>query len=383
MDLKLFFDPIHKDIATKDFTADSFVQSVYFNEEKMPEIKGMDIALIGIVDKPNAPQPSNSSVQHIRRKLYDLKESSGSCKVIDLGNLRSGPNNDETIGRVQAVCHYLMQKQVLPILIGGSQDYDIGQFKSYEDEEKFISVCCVDSRIDMDAQTEHGPDRHIHDMLIHEPNYLFGYSHIGYQSYFVSSENLKTLRKLNFTTMRLGEMREDFKKVEPIIREADMLSFDISAIQKMYTPAGSRSDVFGLTGEEACQIMWYAGLNDKLSSLGIYEYHCEKDSNDHQTAQVIATMIWYFVEGFKNRKSEKGFQTNDYLKYQVTMDAEPASITFYKSRLSDKWWMEVPKVNSKSVYDRNIIVPCDHYDYEQALKGEIPDRWISTFAKFS
>ncbi|HSK12544.1 MAG TPA: hypothetical protein VK907_04965, partial [Phnomibacter sp.] len=45
----------------------------------------------------------------------------------------------------------------------------------------------------------------------------------------------------------------------------------------------------------ACQICWYAGLSNKLSSIGFYEYNPLEDSKG-QTASVIATMIWYLVE---------------------------------------------------------------------------------------
>ncbi|WP_109830864.1 formimidoylglutamase [Reichenbachiella versicolor] len=383
MDLKLFFNPIDESLSDKSFKADSLIQSVYLNEEKLPDILNIDIAIIGIKENNGYSTITDTGVRFIRKKLYSLKRSNSSTEIVDLGNLRSGPSREETYKRLKAVCQYLMHKQILPIIIGGSHDIDLGQFLAYEEDDKLISICNVDSHFDMDNQTELPSENHIHTMINHNPNFLFNYSHLGYQSYFVSPTISKIFKQLNFSTYRIGEMREDFKKVEPVIRESDMLSFDISAIQKAYTPAGNKSDVFGLTGEEACQIMWYAGLNDKLSSVGIYEYNPEKDTNDHQSAQVIAVMIWYFIEGFNNRKGEKGFQTNDYMKYVVTMDNEPDAITFYKSRLSDKWWMEVPNLNNKSIYERNTIVPCDHNDYNLALNGEIPDRWIKVFSKHS
>ena len=82
-----------------------------------------------------------------------------------------------------------------------------------------------------------------------------------------------------------------------------MLTFDISSIKLQFCPGGSQSEVFGLTGEEACQICWYAGMNDKLSSAGFYEYDPDKDIDGQPTAITMAVMIWYFIEGFKNRKS--------------------------------------------------------------------------------
>ena len=49
-----------------------------------------------------------------------------------------------------------------------------------------------------------------------EPNNLFNYSNIGYQTYFNSQEELDLLNSLFFDAYRLGEVK-DLTKVEPII----------------------------------------------------------------------------------------------------------------------------------------------------------------------
>ena len=63
------------------------------------------------------------------------------------------------------------------------------------------------------------------------------------------------------------------------------------------------------------------------------------------------------------------------------MPAEPENLVFYKSTLSEKWWMEVPYPQGKFLYERNLIVPCSYSDYQLASKGEVPDKWITTQAK--
>lgn len=382
MDLKLYFDPVDQSLSNRSFSSDSFIQSVYLNENKMPDIKLMDIAIVGLTETRGSASMKSTGVKMIREKLYALKKGTGSCNVVDLGNLRNGPDLEETYKRLQSICQYLIGQDILPIMIGGSHDLDLGQYLAYEEEDKMVSVLNVDSRFDLNDKSASDPNEsHIHRIFTHEPNYLFNYSQLAHQSYLVNSSATKVLEQLSFSPVRLGALRDDIKRMEPLIREADMLTFDLSAIQTIYCPGGNRSEIFGLTGEEACQIMWYAGMNDKLSSAGIYEYNPDKDLDDHPSAMVAATMIWYFIEGFKNRKGEKGFQTNDYMKYVVSMNAEPESIVFYKSRLSDKWWMEVPNATHVGIYDRHYIVPCDYADYEMATKGEVPERWISTYSK--
>jgi formiminoglutamase len=122
-------------------------------------------------------------------------------------------------------------------------------------------------------------------------------------------------------------------------------------------------------------------MNEKLRSIGFYEYNPDLDEHNKKTASVIATMIWYFVEGYYNRKNEQNFKSNDFMKYSVSMPVEPEVISFYKSKFSEKWWMEIPYPSGIKKYSRNSIVPCSYSDYQTAVKGEIPDRYISTIAK--
>ena len=382
MDLKLFFDAIDEELASESLPQDSLFNFIYANEHKMPDLEGLDLAIVGLNEIGGNPNISKSGTSEIRKKLYSLKRGVGSANIADLGDLRNGPTPEETATRLQEVVRLLMEANIVPVLVGGTHDLDLGQYKSYEDQEKLVSVLAIDSRFDLSDETDASlSSSHIHKILTYEPNFLFNYNHLGYQSYLVSPSAMKVMEQLSFNTVRLGDVREDLRKMEPAIREADMLSFDLSAIRSQDCAGGSQSEIFGLTGEEACQICWYAGMNDKLSSAGFYEYDPDRDDSRYSGAMTVAVMIWYFIEGFKNRKGERGFQTNDFLKYIVSMDTEPETITFYKSQLSEKWWMEVPNSNQKAIYDRNVIIPCDYSDYEKASAGEIPERWINTYSR--
>jgi len=283
---------------------------------------------------------------------------------------------------VKEVGQILIDHNVLPIIIGGSHDIDYGQYQAYEGLEKLISVLNVDAFLDME-DTENGPmaNRHIQNILLHEPNYLFNYSHLAYQSYLINPDSINVLEKLYFDAYRIGLLRSNITEMEPVIRNADMLSFDITAIKSSDAPGNVNAQPFGLTGEEACQLCWYAGLNEKLSSTGFYEYNPELDDKDKKTASIIATMVWYFIEGFYHRKNEQNFKTNDYLQYLVSMPGDPNTLTFYKSKLSEKWWMEIPSQKGTSKFERNCIVPCSYSDYQSASEGEVPERYLTTFSK--
>ena len=384
MDLTILFSPVEESLYTDITSPSSFFKSIHAFTEKMPDYRGAHIALFGIKEERGAPanQGTAAGPDEVRRKLYQLKRGMGGYRIVDLGNLNIGHDVNESYVRVSEVCRMLLEQNVLPIIIGGSHDLDYGQYCAYESMNKLVSLLNIDAFLDLDEKKESAENKHhIHKILLHEPNYLFSYTHLAYQSYLIDPQAVNVLEKLYFEAFRVGQLRTNLQEIEPIIRNADMVAFDVTAIRSSDAPGNANAQPFGLTGEEACQMCWYAGLNEKLSSIGFYEYNPSHDDQHKKTASVVATMIWYFIEGYYNRKNEQNFKSNDFMKYSVSMPVEPEVIAFYKSKFSEKWWMEIPYQNGREKYSRNSIVPCSYGDYQTAVKGEVPDRYISTLAK--
>lgn len=384
MDLTILFSPVDETVYRDITSSTSFFKNISIFGEKMPDYKDAHIALIGVKEERGTLSNIGTAqgADEIRKKLYNLKRGTGAYRIVDLGNLNVGHDLEETYVRISEVCRMLLEKNVLPVLIGGTHDLDYGQYCAYETMEKLVSILNVDAMLDLEDKSESGASRqHIHKILLHEPNYLFSYTHLAYQSYLIDPLSISILEKLYFEAFRIGQIRTNIQEVEPAIRNADLLSFDVTAIRSADAPGNASAQPFGLSGEEACQICWYAGLNEKLSSIGFYEYNPQHDDAHKKTAAVIATMIWYFIEGYYCRKNESNFRSNDFLKYTVSMPVEPEVIQFYKSKFSEKWWMEVPYPNGRERYARNSIVPCSYNDYQIAIKGEVPERYISTLAK--
>jgi formiminoglutamase len=380
MDIKLFLDPVSEYCVNADLSPGSFQKSIFINHNKMYDLDGIDLAILGVTDLRSGQIDSKGGIDHFRRELYQLSRTSGYNRVLDLGNLRNGPGPEDTKLRLMEVCEHLLGRDILPIIIGGTHDFDFGQYRAYEAHEKLITLLNVDARLDLSDEKD-ARFSHIARIIKHDPNFLFNYIHLAYQSYFVDPDQTGIMDQLSFESIRLGEMKGKIQEYEPIIRDADMLSFDMSAIQSLYFPGTDRPNVFGLTGEEACQICWYAGQNDKLTSVGFYDYMESKDAQDHRSAQLLATMVWYFIEGYYHRKGDKNFLSNDYLIYEVAFEDRPETIRFYKSKKSEKWWMEIPDENSESVFLRNKMIPCGYSDYETALKGDFPQRWLNALSR--
>ena len=183
------------------------------------------------------------------------------------------------------------------------------------------------------------------------------------------------MEKMLFDIFRLGAIRP-IKEVEHLLRDADLVYFDISAIKYSDSPAHRLASPNGLSGEEACSIARYAGISDKTSLFNINGYVEELD-NQGISAQLIAQMIWYFMEGFYQRKNDYPVGSkSDYLKFIVLIDEGDFELVFYKSPRSGRWWLELNHDHFKSSnYKRHTLIPCSEEDYQRALSQEIPQRW--------
>jgi formiminoglutamase len=377
MNLQSFFLPIPETLTQQNHKANSFFKALAIHQDKFPNIKGLQIALIGLTEKRGMihHESIERASLEIREKLYALKIGPEILKIADLGDLKNGSTLEETYHNIKTVGEFLMKNQILPVFFGGTHDLDMGQYLAYQGLEKMISMVTIDAKVDMEEEgLPH--ETHSQDIILHQPNYLFNYTHLAYQSFLTDHQLINVLEKLYFDHLRLGSVKENIHETEPYIRNADLLSFDINALQSSDAPGAADAQVFGLTGEQACQLCKFAGLNEKLSSFGIYGYQPYFDDNRNKTASIIATMIWYFIEGFYGRKDTLSFKSSDYLKYNVSLDTQPSSLIFYKSKQSEKWWMEIPQ-NEGGKYERFSIIPCSYQDYLLAQSGEVPERWIN------
>lgn len=350
-----------------------------------PEFDKADLAIIGVPEDRNAVdnEGCGQGPDLIRKFLYKLFPGTFNPRIIDLGNLKRGNTQNDTYFALTSTVSELLSANIIPIILGGSQDLTYANYQAYQNLGQIINIVSIDNMFDLGkSEGELNSQSWLSSIILHQPNYLFNYANIGYQTYFIDQEALKLMNNLFFDTYRLGIVRADLEEVEPIVRNADVLSFDISSVRTSDAPGNRNTTPNGFYGEEACQIVRYAGLSDKLTSIGFYEYNPKFD-HDGQTAHLIAQMIWYFMEGFYSRPHDFPFRNEeDYMKYHVTISDHQQDITFYKSKKTDRWWMEIPlPAEQRAKYERHYLVPCSYKDYQQATNEEIPDRWWMVYQK--
>lgn len=387
--MEIYFEPI--DLSGYDYADKAHrkrlgdVVRAFHAEAAFPELEGIDIAILGVNEDRAAVNNKGcaKAPTHIREYLYRLFEGDFKARIADLGNIRAGDSIKDTYFAVTEVLQELISAGIMPVLLGGSQDITFAAYRAYEKLNRIINIVAVDPMFDLgEKEGDLTAHSYLSKIILNQPNYLFNYTNIGYQTYFVDDEAIQLMENLFFDAYRLGQLRSDLTESEPIIRNADLLTFDISSIRQSDAPGNANASPNGFYGEEACQLMRYAGMSDKLNSLGIYEMNPEKDRNG-QTAHLAAQMIWYFIDGYYRRFKEVPHESQEgYIKYTVPIKDHKEDLVFFKSKKSDRWWMQVPVRSSLRIkFERHYFVPCSYSDYQTALENEIPERWWRAFQK--
>ncbi|WP_129715192.1 formimidoylglutamase [Pedobacter sp. SYP-B3415] len=361
------------------------------HEAEFPDLEEgqFDLAIIGVSDDRRAVGNEGCALapDYFREKFYRLHEGAFNSRIVDLGNIRAGAEVSDTYIALKTVVTELVKMGILPVIIGGGQDLTYAQYMAYEQLEQKVDLVVVDNAFDISDDGEEGittrSDSYLNKIFLHQPNYLFNFSNLGYQTYFVNQDSIKVMDKLYFDAHRLGEFTADISLTEPVIRNASMISFDMGAIRSSDAGANANATPNGFYGEDACRITRYAGMNDKLTSIGFYEFNPAYDQNG-QTALLLAQMVWYFVDGYYNRKKDFPLTPkSQFIIYRASLKEGTGEMVFVKSKKSDRWWMQVPYPSGPTKNERYHLVPCRYDDYQTAVNGEMPDLWWRTYQKLS
>jgi formiminoglutamase len=366
-----------------DYIKGQFGLSIDAYVHAFPSLEETHLALIGVQDDRRAigNEGAQLAPDAVRKQLYLLNEGAFELRMADLGNIVAGDTPRDTYFALKTVVSELIRRNIVPVIIGGGQDLTYGQYWAYEDLEQKVDLVVLDSHFDLEDEEDVNSRSFLNKVILHEPNYLFNYANIGYQTYYVNQDSIRLMQKLYFDVYRLGEISSNVAESEPVIRTADMLSVDIGVIRQSDAPGNANVHPNGFYGEQVCQMMRYAGMSDKLSSVGIYEYNPKYDQRG-QTAALIAQMIWCFTEGYYSRKEDRPLTSKSgFTKYRATFKDSEHEVVFYKSRKTDRWWMQIPYPNTKTKNERFHLVPCSYQDYQTAVGGEMPDRWWRNFQK--
>ena len=349
---------------------------------ELPVLKDVKFALLGI--KENRADidfmGAELSFDAYRKALYSLYPGNWNYKIIDLGDIEKGETAEDTRFAAKEVLAALLEKNIVPIILGGSQDLAYSQYRAYDFLGKMVNVVNVDNRFDLgNAELPISNKSYVGKMVVDKPFNLFNYSVLGYQSFFNAPQEIALMDKLFFDAYRLGEITADTTIVEPIMRDADMVTLDVTAIKSAELSYKNNDSPNGFDGREICAISRYAGISNKVKSFGVYELSNFIESKSG--AMLVAQILWYFIEGFNFRVKDDDFENeNLFTSYSVPIEDEV--LEFKKSNKTERWWIVLPFIsNVNNKLKRQALLPCTYGEYLRACNQEIPERWLKARQK--
>lgn len=338
----------------------------YTGSENISDFK---VGIIGLDDtRNNFPNKTSFNPDIVRNYLYSLVGFS-KLPIIDFGNLKTGKTIDDTYALIKRITEYFDQKDIVIVLFGGTQEISKPISQSLFKGQNKLELSFIDAMFDC-----------IHDSDFHSKSYLLDdfYTQekqivknvLAFQTYLVSQAKVSVLKNTGYNLFRLGNIRNNFQSIEPILRDSDFVSMDLSAIRQADSPASNFKSPNGLYAEEACQLMNISGLSDKVKFLNINGIDTSKDVNG-QSAHLLAQLIWHFIFGISNRKGEYPKRPlTGYKKIFINNEKLGYEFVFYKNEENNRFWVELPSEKQKRVE----VIACAETDYISVCNNEIPER---------
>ena len=334
----------------------------------IPDLESTNVCIIGLDEYRNSFfQSATQDLDSIRREFYKLKFSNWKLSISDLGNLPNGNTVDDTYHALYEICKELLSKKIVLIIIGGSNDLIYPIFKSFDSYSDKVNIVSIDNQFDLYQESELVSGRtYMNKIIIDDSNSLNDFTNIGYQRHLCSHDELQLMEKLFFEYISLGEISENNMKAEPIMRNSNIVGFDMKSLSFSASFDQNEGNPNGIDSRLACILTKYAGQSNKTNFLGLFEL-----SNNKVSSKLYSEIIWYFLDGVDKRIIESDFNDSQtFNKYIVQTSGR--DIIFYKSKISEKWWMLVDTSKNKSI----SYLPCLESDYLEALNDNIPIRWL-------
>lgn len=350
----------------------SFLQG---DEIQSVQLSGYTIAIVGIKEYRNSLNAhfTSDNIAAVREQFYSLYTGDWNTSIIDLGDIDPGDQIADTYYAVKSLSAACLKSDTLLITIGGSQDLMYPLYRSFDNLHSMVNVVNVDCRFDLgDIDAPITSRSYVGKMVSEMPYNLFNYANLGFQTYYNSQDEIDLLDKMYFDAVRLGELDQNLKISEPYMRDADLVGIDMQSIASS-SIAFAEANPNGIDGKQICTLSRYAGISDRSKIFSIFEL---PQTFQTTSVKLISEMIWYFIEGVNYRCGEYPLKIDDsYIKYQVPIDDQV--IVFFKSIISGRWWVELPFFTGhNNKLKQRTLLPCDENDYNEAINGNLPQRWL-------
>tara|TARA_A100001011_G_scaffold84392_1_gene88182 strand:- start:4203 stop:5333 length:1131 start_codon:yes stop_codon:yes gene_type:complete len=365
-----YFDSVDKKLI-------DFVENLNFNQigknikingrDDLSRIESSDLVIFCISDYrlDTTNSKSFNADKDFRKKFYSLFYSDWNINFFDLGNLVKGNLVSDTQFALKSIIDFFIKNQIFVITIGGSQDFTLDLYSSLKKYLSKINLVAVNNKLEFSNENK---ESYLSKIIMDENNKLNHFSNIGFQKHLNSLDEIDLIKKMKFESLSLGKVKSDLNEAEPILRDSNLISFNIKSI-KSGDINNAHQYPNGLTSYEFCSLSRFSGASLKSNVISYFENWDFSILNS-----LLAESVWYVIDGFSARIDETPDSDNDNFTYYF-IEIDNYKFKFYHSLLSDRWWVEFINDNIVSV-EKNII-SCTYNDYFNCKNSIISERILT------
>lgn len=346
--LNHWFKPVqdyHNEDFSSSITPSLRDQLLLHKTSDFPSLEKTKIAIIG----------SGNEADLLREYLYNYATIQSDFTICDLGNYL----NRDVSFIIQSFKEIVDGAKILPIILGADAT-------TKESIIKFLNQANALNHVWISNNCN---GLQVYDDL----NEKIGC--IGFQAHLSNTETYNILSDLSINSMRLGQLRARFDEAEACLRDAHWVHFDPSVLKISESNYFPYSNASGMTTEECCQLMHYAGIGNNIKILS-FESISDQYNND-RLRQLMAQVIWYFMDGIRKKVDDTPSDISQTTSFIVNPEKFERSLKFIKNNQTNRWWLEIAQDNDNNA---TRFLPCTYNDYLLACNNQIPDRIIKVMS---
>ena len=124
MDISTFLDPVPEKCFSEVFRPGKKTLgetiAIYRSDEEFPDLEGVNLAILGVKEERGAIDNKGCAdgVDQVRKALYPLFNHWPEVNIIDLGNVKTGKEINDTYFALNQILTELLKNKIVPIIIG-------------------------------------------------------------------------------------------------------------------------------------------------------------------------------------------------------------------------------------------------------------------------
>ena len=302
-----------------------------------------------------------------RKKLYSLYIGNWTSKIYDMGSLVNGNKISDTNYALEKIINSFVKDQIFVITVGGSQNLTTSLYSSIKPLLSSINLVSINNKLDF-TKNNNTEESYLSRIILDDENKLNQFSNIGYQKHLISQDEIGLINKMKFESLSLGKVKSDVNNAEPVLRDSNFTSFDIKSV-KSGDINNAHQYPNGLTTYEFCSLSRFSGSGSKSKVVSFFENWDFSIMNS-----LLAEALWYVIDGFNSRFDENPEEdSDDFVYYHIEIDNY--KFKFYKSLITDRWWVEF--INDELISVEKNIISCTANDYYQSKNSIISKRILT------